>query len=126
MKKYLILMALVLVVVTGLVLGCTRGEKTYINQEETIKTSVDNEFVVALDSNPTTGYSWVVSYDDTMLSLDYEDFSSEKCPGLVGAGGTQYFGFKALKAGETEITLDYLRSWEDESIDQRVFTVIIK
>ena len=44
---------------------------------------------------------------------------------IVGAGGVDYFRFKALKAGEAEITMVYKRPWEEESIDQKVFTVNI-
>lgn len=126
MKRFLILFMVTVVVATCLVAGCASGEKNYIDQEETINTGVGKEFVIALDANPTTGYNWIASYDDNRLELTLEDYSTEKCPGLVGAGGTQYFGFEALKKGETEITFDYQREWEGESIDQRVFTVIIK
>ncbi len=44
---------------------------------------------------------------------------------IVGAGGVDYFRFKALKAGETEIYMVYKRSWEEEGIEQKVFTVNI-
>jgi len=126
MKKFGVLALAATLIITCLVAGCSGEAKTYIDQGETIDTSVDKEFVIALDSNPTTGYNWEVSYDDTMLSLEYEEYSSEKCEGLVGAGGTQYFAFKALKAGETRIETVYKRNWEEESIDQRDFTVNIR
>ena len=45
--------------------------------------------------------------------------------GTVGAGGTQYFHFKANKSGKTEITLVYKRSWENGSAEQKVFSVDI-
>ena len=126
MKKFGVLALAAILLLTCLVAVCSGEAKTYIDQGETIDTSVDKEFVIALDSNPTTGYNWEVSYDDTMLSLEYEEYSSEKCEGLVGAGGTQYFAFKALKAGETRIETVYKRNWEEESIDQRDFTVNIR
>jgi inhibitor of cysteine peptidase len=126
MKKFGVLALAATLIITCLVAGCSGEAEAYIDQGETINTSVDKEFVIALDSNPTTGYNWEVSYDDTMLSLEYEEYSSEKCEGLVGAGGTQYFAFKALKAGETRIETIYKRNWEEESIDQRDFTVNIR
>jgi len=46
-------------------------------------------------------------------------------PHLLGAGGTQYYRFQALKVGETEITVTYKRSWETEYYEQKVFTVDI-
>ncbi|MFC1933048.1 protease inhibitor I42 family protein [Chloroflexota bacterium] len=125
MKRSLIMVTAV-VVATCLVAGCVSGGGIYIDPEKTINSSVGSEFAIALDSNPTTGYDWEVSYDDNMLTLGDKEYTMEKCPGLVGAGGTQYFTFKALKKGETKITLDYQRSWEGESINQKVFTVNIK
>ncbi len=45
---------------------------------------------------------------------------------IVGTGGVDYFRFRALKKGTTEITMVYKRSWEEEGIDQKVFTVNIE
>ena len=114
-------------VVVLLIAGCGGGLKTYVDAEKTISVSVNQEFVIALDSNPTTGYDWEESYDNNMLSLVEKEYSpDEKAPGLVGAGGTQYFRFKALKAGKTEITVNYKRSWETDIAEQKVFSVDIK
>ena len=46
--------------------------------------------------------------------------------GVVGAGGTELFRFKALESGEVEITMVYKRTWEEEVLDQKVFTVDVK
>jgi len=126
MKRLLIVFTAVVVVAVCLVAGCVSTGKTYIDDEETINSRIGEEFVIALDSNPTTGYEWMASYDDSVLTLTYEDYDAEKCPGLVGAGGTYYFGFEAIKKGETQITLDYQREPENKSIDRRVFTISIK
>ncbi len=63
-----------------------------------------------------------------MLELVEKTYKSgkEAEQGKVGAGGIELFRFKALKTGETEITLVYKRLWEEESITQKVFTVSIK
>ena len=119
MKKLLVLLV-TLILAVCLLAGCG-GVKTYVDAEKTITVSVGQEFIIALDSNPTTGYDWEESYDDSMLSLDEEESRyepDEKAKGLVGAGGTQYFRFKVLKAGNTEITLVYKRSWEEEIEDE--------
>lgn len=126
MKRFLVLvMASILAV--SLIAGCGGGVKTYVDAEKPISTSVNQEFIIALDSNPTTGYEWEESYEASMLRLvegKYEP--DEKAAGLVGAGGTQYFRFRALKTGKTEITLTYKRSWETDFAEQKVFTVDIK
>ena len=124
MKKFLILITVVLVA-TCLVAGCV-AVKTYTDSGQAIGIGVNQEFVIALGSNPTTGYDWEVSLDETILELVEKTYKPEKTEqNVVGAGGVDYFRFKALKAGETEITIVYKRSWEEEVIDQKVFTVNI-
>ena len=124
MHRFLILVA---VVAIFLVAGCAGGVKTYTDSEETINIGVNQEFVIALDSNPTTGYSWQASYDESILQLVGKSYEMGKAAkqGAVGAGGVDYFRFKTLKTGKTEIALVYKRVWEEESIDQKVFTVNI-
>ena len=113
------------ILVVSLIAGCG-GVEAYTDSEQVINTTVNQEFTIALDSNPTTGYGWEVSYDENMLSLEKEEYNpDEKEPGLVGAGGTQYYRFQALKVGETEITVTYKRSWETEYAEQKVFSVDI-
>ena len=129
MKKFLILVTVV-VATACLVAGCVGEVKTYTDSGQTISIGINQEFVIALGSNPTTGYSWQESYDETMLELvggesTYKE-SKEAKQGVVGAGGIEYFRFKALKAGETEITLVYKRPWEEEIVEQKIFTVNIE
>ena len=125
MKRLLILMA---VLGICLVAGCVGEIKTYTDPGQTIDIGVNQEFVIALGSNPTTGYSWQESYDNTILELVEKTYKpgEEAKQGLVGAGGVEYFRFKALETGKTEITLVYKRPWEEEILDQKVFTINIK
>ena len=126
MKKFLILIT-VAVIATSLVAGCVGEVKTYIDSGQTIDIGVNQEFVIAIGANPTTGYDWEVSLDEAMLELAEKTYKlpEEAEHEVVGAGGVDYFRFKALKAGETEITLVYKRTWEEEGIEQKIFTVNI-
>ena len=70
---------------------------------------------VTLESNPTTGYSWqVMGIDNAILTQDgdpeYKQVSGSE--GLVGAGGTETFRFKAVGSGNASLELGYLRPWE--------------
>ncbi len=129
MKKLLILVT-VAVIATCLVTGCGTKVLAYSDPEETIDISPDREFIIliALESNPTTGYSWEASYDETMLELVEETYElgAYAEQGVVGAGGTELFRFKALVSGEVEITMVYKRAWEEEGIDQKIFTIDVK
>ncbi len=164
MKKFVILITVVMVA-TSLMAGCVGEVKTYIdsgqtidigvNQEfvialganpttgydwevsevktytdagQTIDIDVNQEFVIALGANPTTGYDWEVSLDETILELvekTYKPAEEAEEYKVVGAGGVDYFRFKALKTGETEITMVYKRLWEEPTAqdETKVFTV---
>ena len=126
MKGFLTLV--MAMIVTCVMAGCADEVKTYTDPGQEISIGVDQEFVIALSSNPTTGYMWQVSHDENMLKLiesKYE-LGGETKQGVVGAGGVELFRFKALNKGETEITMVYKRPWEEESINQKAFTVNIK
>ena len=127
MKRFLILVTMA-VVATSLLAGCAGGIETYTDSGQTIGIGVDQEFVIALGSNPTTGYGWQESHDETILELVEQRYEpgEEAEQGVVGAGGVEYFHFKTLKAGVTEITLVYKRQWEEAFLEQKVFTVDIK
>ncbi len=102
-----------------------------------LKTGMDNKLSVGeiaqimLTGNPTTGYSWQYTIDDTsMLELSSDAYRSDATGDEDGAGGTYTWDFRALKAGTTTITFKYYRAWLDESDaapeDKVEYTVIIK
>ena len=115
MKRLLLAAALALPLVL-LLPGC--AAETYTDSGQTIDIGQGQEFVIALGSNPTTGYSWQANFDESLLEP-----GKESQEGLVGAGGIEYFKFKALGKGQSEITLLYKRPWEEENIDQKLFTI---
>lgn len=74
-------------------------------------------FMLDLNSNPTTGYTWTVtnSGDDKIISLlgsAYQTDVMDNQPVRAGQGGKQYWYFKALEPGTTELQLVYARPWE--------------
>jgi inhibitor of cysteine peptidase len=126
-KRFLLLLAALAI---GLA-GCIGGVATYTDAGQAIDTEVNQEFVIALGSNPSTGYSWQASYDETMLELVggqsiYKP--GEEAEGMVGAGGVEYFRFKALETGRTEVTLVYKRPFEEPTPQDltKVFTIHIR
>ncbi len=125
MKKFWLLAAVVAICLAA---GCVGEVKTYTDSGQAISIGVNQEFIIALGSNPTTGYGWQESYDEAVLELVEKTYKpGEKAEqGVVGAGGVEFFRFKALKTGKTEIALVYKRPWEEKTVDQKVFTVTIK
>lgn len=70
---------------------------------------------ISLESNPTTGYSWqVIEIDAAILEqsgeAEYKQASGTE--GMTGAGGVETWRFQALAAGQTTLTLGYMRPWE--------------
>lgn len=111
----------------NLVIGCAGQQpEEYSDAGQEIEIGVGDEFIVALESNPTTGYQWEVDFDESFLELVLDEFEpGEAEEGMVGVGGKQKFTFEGLKAGETELTLTYKRSWEEDFAEQKVFVVSI-
>jgi predicted secreted protein len=125
LKRFLLLVPLLAIF---LLAGCVNVE-TYDDEGQPIDTTVNGQFVIALGSNWTTGYKWEASYDEAMLELvDGESTYEEPGESLIGAGGVEYFRFKALKTGRTEITLVYKHAWEESTPDDltKVFVVHIR
>jgi inhibitor of cysteine peptidase len=123
-KKLIILM---LVAVALTVAGCIGVAETYTDTGQTVNTSANQEFIIALGSNQSTGYSWQESHDQTMLELLEKSYKEEAKEGVVGAGGVEYFRFKALKTGQTEITMTYEQPWEGGGTGEtKVFDVYVK
>jgi len=101
--------------------------ETYTDSGQAIDIGAGQQFVIALGSNRTTGYGWQESYDESMLRLVEKTYEEETEEDVVGAGGIEYFRFRTLEAGETEITLVYKQPWEGGGIGEtKVFTINIE
>lgn len=108
-------------------LGCASGQpEEYTDAGQKIEIGVGDQFIVALESNPTTGYQWEADFDGSFLKLVQDEFEPDEVEeGMVGVGGKRRFTFEGLKTGETELTLTYKRSWEEDFAEQKVFVVSI-
>jgi len=111
----------------GALWGCGGAAATYTEADTSITAQVDEQFVIVLEANPTTGYQWMASYDNGALELvDNEYQANEQAEGMVGGGGHSHFTFKALKAGSHKITMTYKRSWETSGDETgQEFTVTV-
>ena len=127
MKRRALILTIVVVLTLGLVAGCTRVISPRLPRTLTISTSVDQEFVIALGSNPTTGYRWQESHDKTMVELVEKSYKPKESAEetVVRGEGVDYFKFKTLKTGQTKIILTYERSWEIGWVDKIIYLVNI-
>jgi len=100
--------------------------------DKEIKLQVGDTLEVALESNPTTGFQWVlVENSDEIASQQvghvYVPYGNTDPP-LPGVGGKELWTFKALQKGETTITMEYSQLWEGgmKAAKTFVLTVVIK
>jgi inhibitor of cysteine peptidase len=97
--------------------GCgTNGTNlTGADNGKQVTLQAGENLTLTLESNPTTGYSWQVTELDKAILVQEGEPEYKQSPGsegLVGAGGTETFRFKAAGSGETSLMLGYMRPWE--------------
>lgn len=76
-----------------------------------ISVKAGQEFLIAVPSNPTTGYSWRGISNNgnvTIWGSAYEAPGSK----LMGAGGQQIFVLLAKSPGTATVTFSYARPWQ--------------
>jgi inhibitor of cysteine peptidase len=131
MKKILaVILAMIAVLSIVGFSGCSTRVQAHTDSGEVINAKVNQEFTIALGANKTTGYSWQAKFDANYVTQLKEDYKQDDTTGkvIVGAGGTQYFSFKAVKTGQTGITFTYYRPWETPTAQDKVenFTINVK
>ena len=129
MKKKLLLITLVIISLAA----CGGNKKSTLkvsDPQQPIEVGAGKEFSITLEANPTTGYHWVLvgELDKNAVEFVKKDYTSTSDPKLAGGGGLDVWTFKAVNAGETQVTLGYYPPSNDPVDPQqtRTFTVVIK
>ncbi len=88
------------------------------HQQKQAEVKVGDTITLTLFSNATTGFSWDENAkiaDTAVLQQTGHEYIAPKSdpskPAMAGAGGTEQWTFKALKAGTTTVHLEYGRPW---------------
>jgi predicted secreted protein len=108
--------------------ACASGPVTLSDPpaESVVSVKRGQEVVVALPSNRTTGYSWLVMRPlGTEIERLGEPVYVEDSRNAVrvGAGGIETWRFRANERGESSITLGYRRSFERGTQPLRVVRI---
>jgi inhibitor of cysteine peptidase len=98
--------------------------RTYDVPGQTVRVAAGERFAVALEGNPSTGYTWQLSADEQYLTLLAQDF--EPHGQGVGASGREIFRFRARSPGRATITCEYRRPWDQKARDTASFEVQIE
>lgn len=93
---------------------------------QTVTVHPNDQLVLALDGNPTTGYVWAVASDSTKLlnqigQYEYQAVNS----GVVGSGGKFIFRFGVAGIGTGKLKLIYHRPFETGVAPIKTFEVNI-
>jgi len=122
-----------LALLAGVLIGCHNQQATsgkVVDNPGTIETKIGETFMIKLDSNPTTGYSWRMAALKPgiveKVSNVYKPTKTQER--IVGSGGIEEWTFKAVAKGNVAITLEYVRPWEKDvpPIKKTVYQVSVK
>ncbi len=88
----------------------------------TISVAVGGRFTVELESNPSTGFTWVV-VEAEGLALIEEHWTGDS--DLTGSPGISTFLFEATSAGTNDLEMVYTQAWTDGDSLDRSFSLTV-
>ena len=98
-----------------------KGDREVLKKlnSEGITLTVGSEAKIALSSNPTTGYGWIVNKESPEGKFACEaTYTADPAPEMMcGVGGTGFITIKGLEEGEGTLKAVYARSWEFDADD---------
>jgi len=123
-----LLLVLTSILLVFLLAGCSGEPDIYREPDEVITVKVNQEFIIATETSPPTGYMWTAIVDESMLELISSTVESNRVE-IQGEEKTileQHFRCRALKKGATEVQLNLRGPDVKHSWDQKVFPVEIR
>jgi inhibitor of cysteine peptidase len=90
-------------------------------KQENITVKKGQEFTIIVESNPTTGYQWIPTFNTSIINLISHNF--QPSAKLIGSSGADVFTFKAVNYGTGSLKMLYKRSWEKDFVKEKVFAI---
>jgi len=93
-----------------------------------LEVDVGDSFTVTLCSNPTTGFQWSETAeisDPAVLEQVNHEFVPPEDENIVGGAGKEVWTFKALKEGNSTISMEYSQPWEGGDKEEWTFTLTV-
>lgn len=87
---------------------------------------VGERLAVALEGNPTTGYTWSVAAADPAILKQLGEPEFQPASSALGAGGMQTIRFAATGVGTTPLKLIYARPFEPDTPPLATFEVQVR
>jgi predicted secreted protein len=137
MKKFFVLL-----IITAQLAGCTAvtaaptanpaagNTRPALSDPATpIEVAAGETFHIVVVSNPSTGYHWdmIGELDGNIVEFVSNDYTADE-PVMPGSGGVDVWTFKAVAAGQTQITLGSFPpdSSVTEPQETMTFDIIVK
>ena len=80
--------------------------------DSTVNIRVGNTLEIALEGNPTTGYTWEIAPDSEALLSQQGEAEFKSASSALGSGGIITLRFKAMQPGNMKLKLIYHRTFE--------------
>ena len=110
--------------------ACGDHRQSFSDPAQPITVAAGSEFELALKSNQSTGYQWVLVDSAALgpLQMVSKDYTvPRELRDRDGAGGTERWTFRAPSAGSGVISLAYKRPWETQPpVDSARFSVTVR
>ena len=82
--------------------------------------------IIILEENPTTGYSWNMTYSEGLELKEDAYLEASINADLVGAAGSHIWTFEVTERGEQNISAIYRRPWEEITGTEDNYELTIK
>ena len=93
---------------------------------KSIKLVPGQELQIALEGNPTTGYSWEIAQNDNAVLSPVGDPEFQADSQLLGSGGKMILRFEGVAPGKTNLKLVYHRLWEKNVEPLETFVINVE
>lgn len=118
------------VLLSGVFAACDDDDELQVFTDAQIGSEIEvvagEQFEIRLESNPSTGYGWELSAMTTPDLVELERSTHLAADtDLVGVAGTDVFVFAAGR-GAGILRLEYIRSFDDPVIPERVAEFVIR
>lgn len=87
-----------------------------------------DNLIVSLESNPSTGYGWMIKSlpKELIFVSSYYEQSKDCKDGAIGCSGTEKFNFIVQQTGVADIKMIYGRAFDKKTWNETKITVSIK
>jgi inhibitor of cysteine peptidase len=109
------LAGIMVVIAVTVLAGCADRQPVHLKVDRDTAVTIEKEQVVevALEANPTTGYTWQVELSQQAGSVRRLGEGKYKSSAdRIGSGGIMSYRFEGVQRGQAIVVFKYLRTWE--------------